>query len=106
MRLRFAGRVYGTSPQTLPHLSDQAYLPTLQHPQVPNSTVCYILQHAPRMSHSSNRTGDGNPDEAVLDVMLQTHSSPAAEGRSPPPVRCSEAKKSSYRHILDVTCAA
>jgi hypothetical protein len=36
-------------------------------------------------------------------VQLQTHSSPAAEGRSPPPVRCTTVKKSKYRHILAVT---
>jgi hypothetical protein len=31
--------------------------------------------------------------------MLQANSSPAAEGRSPPPVRCTTVKKSSYTQL-------
>jgi hypothetical protein len=55
----------------------------------------------------------------VLDVMLQTHSSPAAEGRSPPLLRCTTLKKAvtfcalqfawhsrSYMRYFEVVCGA
>jgi hypothetical protein len=41
----------------------------------------------------------------VFDVMSTANSSPAAEGRSPPPVRCSEAKKDVTPGVLQFTGA-
>jgi hypothetical protein len=85
----------------------------LRHPSV--------LQHAPRYRHPSRNPtrlpahAFKNPD--VFDVMLQVGSPPAAEGRSPPPVRCTTLKKAVTgtalqfalrfcRDISDVTCRA
>jgi hypothetical protein len=42
----------------------------------------------------------------VLDVMLQTHSSPRPEGPSPPLLRCTLLKKCSYKQLLTVELGA
>jgi hypothetical protein len=46
------------------------------------------------------------PQIQGVDVMSSANSSPAAEGRSPPPVRCTTVKKCSYKSELAVTLAA
>jgi hypothetical protein len=42
----------------------------------------------------------------VFDVMLQTHSSPRREAASPPPVRCTTAKKANTDRALQLHCGS
>jgi hypothetical protein len=90
-----------SSPHIRAHLGQA---PSNSQPAAPTptswirQTASYILLPdvlLPATGNSTRRTSSTSRLDPVLDVMLQTHSSHAAEGRSPPPVRCTILKKCS-----------